>query len=146
MTAVLAVARPVIIQTRWSESLDLPTGRTAFAGYPILYYKVKWVSERTHPGDYFLDDPQICFALQLRDPSQLPFLRPTDYTRPEEVRDAVEALIRLSVRFVGWYASLEDEITDRSGDHLAPLRTYLREHYHVAQTFPNGDEIWERND
>ena len=101
MTAVLAVARPVIIQTRWSESLDLPTGRTAFAGYPILYYKVKWVSERTHPGDYFLDDPQICFALQLRDPSQVPFLRPTDYTRPEEVRDAVEALIRLSVRFVG---------------------------------------------
>jgi hypothetical protein len=146
MTLVLAVARPVITQTRWNEFLDLPTGRTAFADYPVLYYKCKWVSERTHPGEYFLDDPQICFALRLRDPSRVPFLRPTDYTRPEEVQDAVQALARLHVRFVGWYASLEDEIADPKGDHLGPLRSYLREHYHVAQRFSNGDEIWERND
>jgi hypothetical protein len=146
MTLVLVVARPVIAQTRWNEFLDLPTGRTAFADYPVLYYKCKWVSERTHPGDYFLDDPQICFALRLRDPSRVPFLRPTEYTRPEEVRDAVQALARLHVRFVGWYASLENEITDPTGDHLGPLRVYLREHYHVAQKFSNGDEIWERND
>ena len=146
MTLVLAIARPLIAQTRWNGFLELPTGRTAFADFPVLYYKCKWVSERTHPGDYFLDDPQICFALRLRDPSRVPFLRPTDYTRPEEVRDAVEALARLHVRFVGWYASLETEIADPAGDHLPPLRVYLREHYHVAQRFSNGDEIWERND
>jgi len=146
MTLVLVVARPVITQTRWNQFLDLPTGRTAFADYPVLYYKCKWVLERTHPGDYFLDDPQMCFALRLRDPSRVPFLRPTDYTRPEEVQDAVQALARLHVRFVGWYASLEDEIADPKGDHLGPLRSYLREHYHVAQRFSNGDEIWERND
>lgn len=146
MTLVLAVARPLIVQTRWNEFLDLPTGRTAFAGFPVLYYKCKWVLERTHPGDYFLNDPQICFALRLRDPGRVPFLRPTAYTRPEEVRDAVQALARLHVRFVGWYASSETEIADPAEDNLGPLRVYLRNHYHVAQTFSNGDEIWERND
>jgi hypothetical protein len=38
---------------------------------------------------------------------------------------------------------LEDEIVDPAGDHLGPLRLYLRQHYHVAKTFSNGDAIWE---
>jgi hypothetical protein len=142
---VLAIVRPAIMQTRWNAFLDLPTGRTAFADYPLLYEKCKWVSERAKPGDYFLDDPQICFALRLRDPSRVPFLRPTDYTRPEEVRDAVQALERHQVRFVGWYAGLENEIVDPASDHLGPLRLYLRQHYHLAKTFSNGDAIWEVN-
>jgi hypothetical protein len=146
MALVLAVARPLITQTRWNKFLDLPTGRTAFADYPVLYDKCKWVSERTQPGDYFLDDPQLCFALRLRDPSRVSFLRPTDYTRPEEVQDAVQALASRHVKFVGWYASLENEIVHPAGDHLAPLRVYLQKHYHVAQRFSNGDEIWELND
>ncbi len=142
---VVSVARPLITQTRWNQFLDLPTGRTAFADYPLLYEKCKWVSERTHVGDYFMDDPQICFALRLRDPSRVSFFRPTDYTRPEEVQDAVRALGRLHVKFVGWYAGLENGIVDPAGDHLAPLRVYLRSHYHVAQRFSNGDEIWQLN-
>jgi len=145
LALVLAVARPVIAQTRWNKFLSLPTGYTAFSGYPALYEKCKWVSERTRPGDYFLDDPQICFALRLRDPSRVPFLRPTDYTRPEQVENAVRSLKRQHVNFVGWYASLDDEIVDPSGDHLAPLRAYLRGHYHLAHTFSNGDEMWQLN-
>ena len=144
-TLILAFMRPLITQTAWNANLDLPTGRTAFAGSPQLYEKSRWVAERTQPGDYFFDDPQICFALRLRDPSRVPFLRPTDYTRPEEVEDAIRALEQHRVRFVGWYAGLEDEITDPAGDHLGPLRAYLREHYHVAVSFSNSDQIWERN-
>lgn len=142
-TLALAVARPLITQTRWNKFLYLPTGRTAFADYPVLYDKCKWTLERTQPGDYFLDDPQICFALRLRDPSRVSFLRPTDYTRPEQVQDAVQSLAKHHVRFVGWYSGWGDEVVAPAGDHLAPLRTYLRKHYHVARIFSNGDEIWE---
>jgi hypothetical protein len=142
---VLAIARPAIIQTQWSASLELPTGRTAFSGFPVLYDKFKWMRERTKPGDFFFDDPQICFGLRLRDPSRVPFLRPTDYTRPEEVQDAVEALKNHHVEFVHWFAALENEIADPAGDHLGPLRLYLHQHYHVAKTFANGDSIWGLN-
>jgi hypothetical protein len=145
MTLVLAIARPAVIQNLWNSSLDLPTGRTAFAGFPVLYEKCKWVSERTNRGDYFFDDPQICFALRLRDPSRVPFLRPTGYTRPEEVQDAIRGLEQHQVRFVHWFLSLDNEIADPADDNLGPLRMYLREHYHVAITFSNLDQIWERN-
>jgi hypothetical protein len=142
---VVAIARPAITQTLWNASLDLPTGRTAFAGFPVLYDKFKWVSARTRPGDYFFDDPQLCFGLRLRDPSRVPFLRPTGYTRPEEVQDAVQALEQHQVRFVHWFLSLDNEIVDPADDNLGPLRVYLRDHYHVAITFSNLDQIWERN-
>lgn len=141
---VLAIARPAITQTRWNAFLDLPTGRMAFSD-PLLYEKSMWVSQRTKPGDYFLDDPQICFALRLRDPSRVPFLRPTDYTRPEEVQDAIQALERHRVQFVGWYVDLDNGIIDPAGDHLGPLRSYLSAHYHVAKRLANGDKIWERD-
>jgi hypothetical protein len=31
------------------------------------------------------------------------------------------------------------------GDHLGPLRGYLRERYRIARTFMDGDEAWEIN-
>lgn len=142
---VAAIVRPAITQGRWKGFLDLPTGRTAFTGDRVLYEKCQWVSQRTKPGDYFLDDPHVCFALRLRDPSRVPFLRPTDYTRPEEVEGAIEALGKHRVRFVGWYTGSDTEIADPAGDHLGPLRDYLRAHYHVAKRFSNGDAIWELN-
>jgi hypothetical protein len=148
-TLILAFMRPFIIQTSWNGNLDLPTGRTAFPGSPQLYDKTRWVAERTEPGDYFFADPHICLALRLRDPSRVPFLRPTDYTRPEEVEDAIRALEQHRVRFVGWYSDLDNESTDPAGDHLGPLRAYLRKRYHVAVSFSNSHEIWyqvwERN-
>jgi hypothetical protein len=90
----------------------------------------------------------MSFDLLLRNVSRVPFLRPTDYTRPEEVQDAMQALEKYQVRFVSWYIGLEGEkraARHPEGNHLAPIRLYLHEHYHVAQTFANGDQIWERN-
>ena len=144
---VLAVARPLVTQIRWRAYLDLPTGRTAFFE-PVLYEKCEWMSQRTRPSDYFFGDHQLAFTLRLRNVGRVPFLRPTDYTRPAEVEDAIQALERFQVQFVSWYRGLDHE-TDAArhpeGDHLAPIRSYLKEHYHVAQTFSNGDQIWERN-
>jgi hypothetical protein len=138
----LALVRPVIAQSRWKEFLQLPTGRTAFFRR-AAYEKFKWASEHTHPGEYFVGDPQLCFALRLQNPARVPFLRPTDYTRPEEIDDVIQALRDHRVRYVGWYRSLDDEVTDPKENHLHPLRAYLQQRYEVATTFSNGDSIYQ---
>jgi len=143
----MLIARPLLMQIRWKAYLDLPTGRTVFYD-PLLYEKCKWMSERTHPLDYFFGDHLLAFTLQLRNAGRVPFLRPTDYTRPEEVADAIQGIEKFQVRFVSWYTGLDsgkDVARHPDGNHLAPIRLYLEEHYHVAKTFENGDQIWERN-
>jgi len=144
---IMFMVRPLLMQVRWNAYLDLPTGPTAFYD-PLLYEKCKWMSERTHPLDYFFGDDLLSFTLQLRNAGRVPFLRPTDYTRPEEVADAIQGLDKFHVRFVSWYSGLDrerDAARHPEGNHLAPIRLYLEEHYHVAKTFENGDQIWERN-
>jgi hypothetical protein len=138
---LMMVLKPTITQTRWEESLTLPAGRVAFLS-PAEFQKMSWLSERTRPSDYFFGDQLACFLLHLRNPARVPFLRPTDYTRPEEVDDLVQALEAHQVRFVSWYPGLD---VSGPGDHLAPVLLYLHDHYHVAKTFINGDKIWERN-
>lgn len=143
----MLVIRPLATQLRSKQFLDLPTGRTAFFE-TLTYEKCKWVAERTHPSEYFFGDHQICFALRLRNAGQVPFLRPTDYTRPEEVSGAIQGIERHQVRFVSWYIGLDrekDAARHPEGNHLSPMRAYLRENYHLVETFSNGDQIWERN-
>ena len=147
LVILMMAARPLATQFRWRQILDLPTGRTAFFDR-LPYEKCKWLALRTQPSDYFFGDHLIAFALGLRNAGPVPFLRPTEYTRPEEVAAVMQGLENHQVRFVSWYIGLEHERYNRvhpEGDHLAPMRLYLKEHYHVAQTFSNGDQIWERN-
>jgi hypothetical protein len=143
LVAVLTIVRPILTQARWSASLDLPTGRAAFFD-PGSYQETKWLLNRTHPGDYFFGDQLICFDLKLRNPSRVAFIRPNDFTRPEEVRNIVEGLENHKVRFVTWYQGLDNPLAIE-GNHLAPLRDYLEHNYHVAEHFANGHKIWERN-
>src|ERR1700733_9101267 len=143
LVALLAVVKPVVTQMRWKAVLDLPTGRTAFFS-PVFYEKTKWLLQRTRPSDYFFGDQFVGFALKLRNPGRIAFVTSSDYTRPEEVSDLLQGLERHQVRFVSWYGDLDNVPTAPRGDHLGPLRRYLREHYRVAETFSNGDEIWER--
>jgi hypothetical protein len=140
--AILAIAHPIVTQTRWKAYLDLPTGRTAFFELGS-YQETKWVLERTRPSDYFFGDHLVCFNLRLRNPSRVAFIRPNDFTRPEEIQSVVQGLEDHQVRFVSWYQGLDDPMSG-NGNHLAPLRTYLEQHYHVAERFANGHRIWER--
>jgi len=140
---VLVIARPIVTQTRWRASLDLPTGRTAFFE-PGVYQETKWVQERTHPADYFFGDHLICFDLRLRNPSRVAFITPYAFTRPEEVLNVVQGLETYQVRFISWYLSLDNPPT--SEGNLVPLRRYLQDHYHVVEHFSNGHTILERND
>jgi len=139
---VLVCVKPVVTQTRWRAFLDLPAGRTAFAD-AAQYEKTKWVAEREQPSDYFFGDELVSFLLDLRNPARVPFLRPSAYTRPEEVQDLLQALEAHKVRLIGWYPVLD---TSRPGDALAPVRLYLLNHYHVAITFPNGYKMWARDE
>jgi hypothetical protein len=138
----LAVLKPMVTQLRWKAYLDLPTGRTVIF-QPEYYEKAKWLAERTQPSDYFFGDPTLLFALRLRNPSRVPFLSSTDYSRPEEVRDVVRTLEERRVKFASRFTGL-DEPVGSSGNHLAPLQRYLRDNYHVGMRFSNGDEFLER--
>jgi len=139
---VLAVTRPIVTQARWKAVLDLPTGRTAFFE-PGVYQETKWVLERTHPSDYFFGNQLLCFDLRLRNPSRVLYITPYAFTRPEEVLNVVQGLEAHQVRFVSWYPGLDDPLVE--GNHLAPLRSYLENHYHVVETFAGGHRMWERD-
>jgi hypothetical protein len=143
MVVILAIARPIVTQTRWRAVLDLPTGRTAFFT-DVEYQETKWLLERTHPSDYFFGNQLLCFDLGLRNPSRVPFVTPYAFTRPEEVLNVVQGLETQKVRFVSWYPGLDDPSATEE-NYLAPLRRYLQDDYHVAQRFANGHTIWERN-
>jgi len=139
---VLALMKPIVTQMRWKAYLDLPTGRTAFSK-PAFYEEAAWLAARTRPGNYFFGDQGFSFALRLRNPARVEFVRPTDYTRPEEVQNVLQALEEHKVEFVSWYPGVDDP-PDPDRDHLGPLRRYLHSHYVVATTFAGGYEIWER--
>jgi hypothetical protein len=138
----LLLAKPIVTQTRWKAYLDLPTGQTAFF-QPVFYEEMAWVGARTHPADYFFGDQGLCFALRLRDPARIAFVRPNGYTRPEEVQDVILGLEEHRVEFVAWYNGVDDSL-EPAGDPLNPLRRYLQDHYRRATIFPNGYSIWER--
>ncbi len=143
------VIQPVIVQTGWRGVLDSPTGRVAFLDSD-RYEKYRWVSDRTRSGDYFFqaDDLDLYFPLGLRNPSEVYFVTASDFTRPEQVQNVVEALERHRVRFVVWSAWLDvPQINPGQGDHLAPLRVYLHTHYHPVKSFtdPDFEEAWERS-
>jgi hypothetical protein len=138
----LLVARPIVTQARPRSILDLPTGRTAFFE-PVVYDKIKWVSEHTRPSDYFFGDQLVCFTLRLKNPGRIPFLRPTDYTRPEEVTDLIRGLQAHQVKYVGWYHGLDIPL-DTPGNNLAAIVAYLQVRYQVVQSFSNQDTILER--
>jgi hypothetical protein len=139
---VLAILKPIVTQTRWKAYLNLPTGRTVFF-QPEYYEKAKWLAERTQPSDYFFGNTSLFFALRLRNPSRVPFLSATDYSRPEEVLNVVQTLEEHRVNFVSRFPGLDDPVNN-AGDHLAPLRLYLHDHYHVGKKFSNGDQFLER--
>ncbi len=133
-------------QNHWRAFLDVPPGRTAFLELGD-YELHQWILERTHPSEFMFEAvfPRMYFSLGLQNPATVPFLTNTDYTRPDQVLDVVESLERHQVRFVLWSNWLDVPAgPDRSGDHLEPLRAYLKAHYRVIKMFGGSDEVWER--
>jgi len=145
--ATFFLVSPWRLQARPWPRLDLPSGRAALA--PGFYEKYLWVRDHTRPSQFFFEAAwaDIYFPLGLRNPAPVPYVTNTDYTRAEQVQSLIEALDKQQPRFVLWSASLDVPWPGSpSGDHLGPLRLYLRSRYHVVKTFSNGDQAWQRDE
>jgi phage shock protein PspC (stress-responsive transcriptional regulator) len=145
VAAILIVILPVAKQVHRPTFLDLPTGRTAFFNQDA-YERYGWVASHTRPSEFFFGGfyPDFYFLLGLRNPGPTAYVTSTDYTRPEEVQETLAGLERHHVNIVIWAEDLD--LPDKpQGDHLAPLRAYVRDHYRVTERFPEFD-AWIRKD
>jgi hypothetical protein len=143
----LAVAEPWWTQRHSRAALDLPVGRATFLDQNS-YEKLKWIRDRTRPSDFFFEAgwPGFYFPLGLRNPAYMDMVSANDSTRPEQVGNVIACLEEQQVRFVLWSMWLDAPGDSRmAGDHLGPLRAYLRTHYHVVKVFDSNDEALERN-
>jgi hypothetical protein len=145
--ATVAVAQVARMQLDRAPVLELPSGTLASPD-PARYEKLKWLSAHLQPGEalYEAGDADLYFPLGLANPTPISFLTPSGYTRQEQVSEVIQALQQGRVRWAVWTAWLDAPTAHEShGDHLAPLRAYLRDHYRIAKTFRDGDEAWERD-
>jgi hypothetical protein len=129
--------------------LDTPGGRTAIY-YDDIAERCAWLQARTRPGEYVFDTTwtNSYVLLGLKNPTPIPSLTETDYTRPEQVNHAIAGLEEHQVRYVFWLPNDFDADVNQgrtTGDHLAPLRAYLGLNYHLAKTFTDGAQVLERN-
>ena len=150
--AVVLVGQSVIAQTDWRAYLDTPAGRVALLDSGVCE-RLQWLRDRTRPGDFIFQasDCNLYYLLGLQNPAPVSFITATGYTRPEQVQDVVEALERSQARFVLWAIWLDTPRFDSEKHfntaHLAPIRDYLRTHYHLVRNYgdPDYEQVWERN-
>ncbi len=148
---ILSLVRASIItQMHPVTYLETPSGQVAFEAAED-YALYAWFKPRLRPAEYLFrsSGPDLNFYFDLSDPTSMQFLTFTDYTRPEQVQSVIEGLERHEVRFVLWWTYMEGPGSHSRGDHLDPLREYLRAHYRQTMTFSRGpdaleDQLWER--
>jgi hypothetical protein len=142
---VVAVVAAVGTQAGWKGYLGTPVGQVAILD-PERYEKYRWLRSRTRPQEWFFEagDTDIYFLLGLRNPAEVAFLTPTEYTRPGQVENVLKALEERRVRVVLWPPWLDLPQDGPPGDHLGPVRDYLGRRYGVVKTFGDGEQVWER--
>jgi hypothetical protein len=132
---------PVSLQLHRRTYLELPAGRTAFPG-DAESERFEWLAARTRPGEAFLFDDQISFALLLKNPTAIDVITPNGSTRPEQVMAALLVLENRKPRFIFLYRGLKR--LKSADDSAEPFREYVFANYHRVKTYPTG-EFWQRN-
>jgi hypothetical protein len=141
---VIALGGAVRSQTRWTASLDLPIGRTAFID-SARYEEYRYAAGRTCRGQFMFGTPPILFALGVQNPAPIDVFVPFEYTRPEQVAATIRALESNKVPLLMLNrAMLTDPDSNPASDHLDPIRAYLAANYRITATFGTGDELWQR--
>jgi hypothetical protein len=128
--------------------LQLPAGQVALR--PQAFEKLNWLVQQTRPGDFFFQAAwnNLYLPLNLRNPVSLDLLESSALTDPQYVVLTIQQLESRPVRYILWPPRLNSPDPFYGGVeqyHLAPFRDYLRSRYHLVHTFPDNDEIWERN-
>lgn len=131
----------------WRKQIKLPIGRVMVFD-PVQYEEIKFLLDRTKPGDYFFGNNEFNYLLDLRDPSPIPYVTSSDYTRPEQVRETIQGLESHPVKYIFWSSDLDmpPEVA-HSTNHLAPLRAYLLSHYQLVKSIEGDDfcrTFWEK--
>lgn len=130
-----------------NQLIKLPIGQMAVFN-PVQYQEISFLLDHTKPGDYFFGSPELTYLLDLRNPSPIPCVTPSDYTRPEQVEETLAALRRHPVKYVYW-ESIFDMPPETGGgaNHLRPLREYLASNYLIVKTVEGDDfarSFWEK--
>jgi hypothetical protein len=131
-------------QIRWTASLDLRTGRTAFTD-PARYAEYRYALGRTCRGQLMFGTPPVLFALAVQNPAPIDVFVPFEYTRPEQITATIQALEANKVPLLMLNREMfTDPDANAASDHLDPIRAYLARTYRLAVTFETGDQLWER--
>jgi hypothetical protein len=119
--------------------MDLPAGRVVVFNR-TLADELKFLRDHTRPGDYFFGDPQFNYLLELRNPSPVACVTPSDYTRPEQVQQIIQSLEKYPVKYVYWSSVFDmPPPVAHTRNNLTPLRDYLLAGYHIARDFEGDD-------
>jgi hypothetical protein len=133
-------------QVQWHDTLDLPTGRTAFTD-KALFHKFQWLAERTHPSDGFFNDSALALYLSLANPTQTEFVAYDETTRPEQVAAIVQALQRNPPAYIALFPVKPEYALH--GDNAAPFRQFVSNNYERANVFSQNqsheEELWQRS-
>jgi hypothetical protein len=146
VSLAIAVAQIAAIQLRPKQIIDLPVGRVAILD-PANYQVYRWMSEHTHPGQWFFGLPPLTLPLGLRNPSPVESVGPGAYTRPEMVAAVVQALKTKPVPLVVMRPDISIRRQQQyTVDYSQPFYDYLHRNYRRTKVFSTGDEVWERKD
>ncbi len=140
----LAAQQTIGRQRGITTIVDVPSGRLATV--PVTAEKLRWLAQRTRPGDYFFQGtfPELYVPLRLNNPAFLSEITEDEATRPEDVERSIGAIEAKQVRYILWSPYNVPDPRHPLEDHLGALRAYLGQHYRRVQVFSDREEIWER--
>jgi hypothetical protein len=126
--------------------MQLPAGRVAAVREAAE--KLKWIGQRTQPGEFFFQPawPGVYLPLHLQSPVYAEAFTLTEETRPEYVAQSIREVDAKQVKYILWAARLDAPADSEHAQsyHLAPFRDYMHEHYRMVRVFPDQDQLWER--
>jgi hypothetical protein len=99
----------------------------------------------TRPGQYFVGLSPLYYAFHMRNPALIEGFHASEYTRPQQVIELIDALQSHRVPLIVIRQSNDFlRATASPADHLTLFRIYLSRNYQVVRNVATGDDVWWR--